>query len=77
MMVYGLSATTVNATNYTIINVYDFSQPLNLVLPYFITPLVALPFVVVGCQTLFKNGALAIDGSFIRIITTSTGSATL
>lgn len=77
MMAYKTTTQTVNATSYTIINVYRFSQPLSLVLPYFITLLASLPFVVVGCLSLFKNGVSAIDGSFIQIIATSTGSATL
>ena len=76
-MQYGLWPTTVNATNHTMVNVYEFSQPLSLVLPYFITLFVALPFVVFGCLALFKNGVSAMDGSFIQIISTSTGSATL
>lgn len=77
MVTYNLWNTTVNATRLTTINVYNFSQPLSLVLPYFLTLLVALPFVVLGCLSLFNNGVSAMDGSFMQIIATSTGSATL
>lgn len=77
MMAYGTWNTTANATQSVPANVYTFSQPLNLVLPYFITLLVSLPFVVIGCLALFRNGVAAMDGSFTQIITTSTGSAIL
>ncbi|KUJ24318.1 uncharacterized protein LY89DRAFT_727350 [Mollisia scopiformis] len=77
MLAYSLWDTTANATKLTRVNVYSFSQPLSLVLPYFITLFVTMPFVVMGCLALFKNGVSAMDGSFMQIIATSTGSATL
>ncbi|KAL2063523.1 hypothetical protein VTL71DRAFT_5328 [Oculimacula yallundae] len=77
MLAYGSWTTTVNATRLTSHNVYAFSQPLSLLLPYFITLFISLPFVVIGCLSLFKNGVSALDGSFTQIITTSTGSAVL
>jgi hypothetical protein len=77
MTAFQQTRTTVNATTSTSINVYSFSQPLSLILPYFLTLLVSLPFVVLGCLSLFKNGVSAMDGSFIQIIATSTGSAVL
>jgi len=36
-----------------------------------------VPFLAVGMLALFRNGVSAIDGSFMQIITTSTGSAIL
>lgn len=36
-----------------------------------------MPFIVMGCLALFENGVSAMDGSFMQIIATSTGSATL
>lgn len=77
MLAYGTWTTTANATKVTTLNVYKFSQPLSLLLPYFITLIVSLPFVVIGCLSLFRNGVSAMDGSFTQIITTSTGSAVL
>ncbi|KAH7391398.1 hypothetical protein BKA64DRAFT_710302 [Cadophora sp. MPI-SDFR-AT-0126] len=77
MVTYGTWTTLANATRLTTHNVYQFSQPLSLLLPYFITLFVSLPFVVIGCLSLFRNGVSAMDGSFTQIITTSTGSATL
>lgn len=76
-MAYGEWNTTANATKLTTINIYSFSQPLNLILPYFLTLLVSLPFILVGGWALLRNGVSAMDGSFIQIITTSTGSAVL
>ncbi|KAH6711443.1 hypothetical protein BKA61DRAFT_676647 [Leptodontidium sp. MPI-SDFR-AT-0119] len=77
MLAYGTWTTTANATKLTTLNVYRFSQPLSLLLPYFITLFISLPFVVIGCLSLFRNGVSAMDGSFTQIITTSTGSAVL
>jgi hypothetical protein len=77
MVAYGALTIPANTTKLSMVNVYEFSKPLNLVLPYFITLLFALPFVVFGFLALFNNGVSAMDGSFIQIISTSTGSATL
>lgn len=77
MKPYGLWNTTANATFLTATNVYSFSQPLNLIIPYFLSLFLAVPFLAVGMLALFRNGVSAIDGSFMQIITTSTGSAIL
>jgi hypothetical protein len=57
--------------------VYSFSQPLNLIIPYFLSLFVAVPFLVLGFWALTQNGVSAMDGGFMQIITTSTGSAIL
>lgn len=75
MAVYGRWNTTANATTFTTLNVYSFSEPLNLIIPYFLTLLVSVPFVVMGCLALMKNGVSATDGGFMQLITTNTGSA--
>ena len=77
MMAYGTWNTTANVTRSTTINVYSFSRPLNLILPYFVSLLVSLPFIIIGGVALLKNGVSAMDGSFMQIVTTSTGSAIL
>jgi len=77
MIAYGQWKTIVNTTQSEGVNVYSFSQPLNLVLPYFISLGIALPFIIAGFLALIKNGVSATDGSFMQIITTSTGSAIL
>ena len=77
MVAYGQWNTTANATQTTTTNIYSFSQPLNLILPYFISLAIALPFILIGMLALVKNGVSATDGSFMQIITTSTGSAIL
>lgn len=58
MEAYGQWNTTVNATQSTLINVYRFSQPLNLILPYFISVALALPFIIVGGLALVCNPLL-------------------
>ncbi|PVH86481.1 hypothetical protein DL98DRAFT_407196, partial [Cadophora sp. DSE1049] len=74
---YGFWNTTVKATVDNFINVYRFSRPLNLIVPYPASLLVALPFIVMGLWALYQNGVPAIDGGFIQLITTSTGSRNL
>jgi len=77
MMSYALWNTTSNATTLTAVNLYSFSRPLNLILPYFISLLVSIPFIVMGGVALWKNGVSAMDGGFMQTIATSTGSAIL
>lgn len=74
---YGRWNTSANASVTTLVNVYSFSEPLNLLIPYFLTLLLALPFVILGTIALLSNGVSAMDGSFTQIITTSTGSSVL
>jgi hypothetical protein len=59
------------------INVYSLSRPLNLIIPYFISLIVTIPFLLLGGFALHQNGVSAVDGGFMQIITTSTGSAIL
>ena len=77
MMAYGTWNTTSNASMLTPINVYSFSRPLNLIIPYFVSLIVAIPFILLGGIALAKNGVSAMDGGFTQIIATSTGSAVL
>jgi hypothetical protein len=77
MMAYNQWSTQVNATVIDSVNVYSFSQPLVLILPYFISLAVALPFIILGFAALIRNGVSATDGGFMQIIATSTGSAVL
>jgi hypothetical protein len=77
MMTFGMWNTSANATILKIINVYSFSRPLNLILPYFISLLLGLPFILIGGIALHMNGVSAMDGGFMQIIMTSTGSAVL
>ncbi|KAG0651198.1 hypothetical protein D0Z07_2001 [Hyphodiscus hymeniophilus] len=77
MMAFGTWQTTANATILHTVNVYSFSRPLNLILPYFISLLLTIPFILIGGLALHKNGVSAVDGGFMQIIATSTGSAIL
>lgn len=69
--------TSANATVLRAVNVYSLSRPLNLLIPHFVILLVSLLSVVLGCIGLIKNGVFAVDGSFMQIVTTSTGSSIL
>lgn len=65
---YGYWNTTVNVTTTTFINLYSFSSPTSLILPYFLGLAVALPFVALGLWALHSNGVPASDGGFIQLI---------
>jgi len=69
--------TSANATMENTVNVYSFSSPLTLLLPYFLSIILAFPFVLQGFWALVRNGVAATDGGFMQIISTSTGSAIL
>jgi hypothetical protein len=58
-------------------NVYRFSEPTNLVLPYGLCLIVTLGFLIVGLNALRMNGVPATDGGFLQIITTTTGNTAM
>jgi hypothetical protein len=49
------------------INVYSFSKPLNLLIPYFVSLFLALPILAIGGFALRQNGVSAVDGGFIQV----------
>jgi len=69
--------TVITADIGEISTVYSFSAPKNLIIPYFLSLAVAIPFLVVGTRSLYQNGVSAIDGGFIQVLTTTYGSKTL
>ncbi|TVY34964.1 hypothetical protein LOCC1_G008078 [Lachnellula occidentalis] len=66
--------TTVEAKTTTYINIYSLTSPLNLYLPYALCLALAIPFLLLGANSLRLNGVPAIDGGFIQILTTTTGN---
>lgn len=77
MVAYGLWSETVNVSKFPSQNVYTFSHPLNLLVPYSLSLLLSLPFLVIGMVALYQNGVPAADGGFIQILSTTTGSRAL
>jgi hypothetical protein len=69
--------TTVNATTATNRNVYSFSRPLNLVVPYALSLLASLPFLIVGYLLLRRNGVAVLSDSFLQLLVTMTRSEQL
>lgn len=67
----------INVTQNTSQNVYTFSEPLNLILPYSLSLALVFPFLLIGTYALLQNGVPAIDGGFIQILSTTTGNPTL
>ncbi|KAF1842004.1 uncharacterized protein K460DRAFT_409441 [Cucurbitaria berberidis CBS 394.84] len=65
------SLTPVKTTEYH--STYQFSKPINLILPYALSLALALVFVGIGTWSLVHNGVPAVDGGFLQILTTTTG----
>ncbi|TGO65516.1 hypothetical protein BCON_0002g01010 [Botryotinia convoluta] len=73
---YSLWSTPTNTSMLTLHNIYSFSQPLNLLLPYFLSLLLSLPFLILGLWALVQNGVAAQDAKFTQLLcTTSSLSA--
>jgi len=70
-------STTTNVTIPYSVNTYSLSKPNNLIFPYSLSLLSALPFVLLGLWALHFNGVSAIAGGFIQLVTTITGSKAL
>ncbi|KAF2670593.1 hypothetical protein BT63DRAFT_424523 [Microthyrium microscopicum] len=71
------SNTTVEAQTWEPVNVYKFEPRLNLIIPYFLCLAVAIPFLFLGMVSLNRNGVSAMDGGFLQILMTTTGSKSL
>jgi hypothetical protein len=69
--------TTVNATMTTHRNTYSFSQPLILILPYSLSLLISLPFLILGYLSMRSNGDAALSDSFFQLLVTMTRSTEL
>ncbi len=63
--------TLVQVTDYH--NVYDFSAPINLVLPYTLCSAVGVIFVALGIWCLVQNQVPAAEGGFLQIMATTIG----
>jgi hypothetical protein len=64
--------TPVNITNYR--NVYTFSSPQSLILPYLIALSLSLLCNILGIWALSTNGEVAENGGFLQIMTTTRGN---
>ncbi|KAH6892480.1 hypothetical protein B0T10DRAFT_560066 [Thelonectria olida] len=69
--------TTVKATRATSRNFYSFSNPIYLFVPYGVSLIVALPFLVLGIVALCQNGVPAMEGGWLQILMTTTASQKL
>lgn len=68
---YSLWSTPTNASIHTTQNIYTFSQPLNLILPYFLSLALSLPFLILGLWALIQNGVSAGDANFTQLLCTT------
>jgi hypothetical protein len=57
---------TVNSTEYR--NMYHFSRPLNLILPYSLCLGIGLVIVTLGLLSMWQNGVPATDGGFVQVM---------
>ena len=69
--------TTTKITTLTANNFYSFSHRKNLFVPYGVSLLLTLPFLVLGMLALQRNGVSAMDGSFVQMLMTTTASREL
>ncbi|OAL55276.1 hypothetical protein IQ07DRAFT_627422, partial [Pyrenochaeta sp. DS3sAY3a] len=67
----GRNKTAVNVTEYR--TIYEFSAPLNLIVPYALSYAIALAFVTIGIWSLHQNGVPAIDGGFLQVMSSTVG----
>jgi len=74
---FNLWNTSVNATISTDRIVYDFSRPLNIIIPYALSLALGLISLILGTFSLYRNGIPAKHGSFIQLLVTVAGSDTL
>ena len=68
---------TVLANVTTSRNIYSFSRPLNLILPYTLSLVFSLPFLVIGYISLRRNGVAALSDSFLQLLVMTTRSGEL
>jgi hypothetical protein len=69
--------TTVTISTTEFINVYSFSNPKQLIVPYLACLLTSFPFLVLGLLSIRLNGVAAIQGGFLQVLMTTIGSETL
>lgn len=69
--------TSANVTRSQAHSKYVFSNPLNLLLPYFLSLGMILPLTIVGYWALCQNGVPARDSGFLQIVMTTRGNKEL
>jgi hypothetical protein len=77
MSTFPIWQSEVNATTSQLRNEYSFSNKLNLLLPYYVSLVIALPLIGTGGLSLYRNGVAATDGGFLQILTTTAASRAL
>lgn len=74
---YNLWGTSANVTQTQSRPQYSFSNPINILVPYFVSLAVVLPLTAAGFWSLVKNGVPATDHGFLQILMTTRGSREL
>ncbi|KAF1911485.1 hypothetical protein BDU57DRAFT_105750 [Ampelomyces quisqualis] len=69
--------TTANVTTTTYRNIFSFSSRPRLVIPYVVSLLLTLPFLIMGVRAMQLNGVPASDPGFIQTLVSTAGSARL
>lgn len=71
---------TVNPVPVTLMSspqLYSFNSLQTLLIPYLLCLFLSIPFLYLGVRSLRLNGASAIEGGFIQIVMTTSGSKAL
>ena len=74
---YNLWGTSANVTRTQSRPQYAFSNPVNILVPYFVSLAVVLPLTAAGFWSLVKNGVPATDHGFLQILMTTRGNREL
>lgn len=70
----GQTSTKVNVTFSDKVNVFYFSNPARLIVPYFLSAGIALAFIIGGGHALLSNGISASTGGVFQTLCTTRGS---
>lgn len=74
MLTLNQTTMKITTTQNKLVNIFAFTYPFNLILPYFISLLASLAFIITGALALYANGVPASSNSFFQILCTTRGS---
>jgi hypothetical protein len=77
MLTLNRTTTQTNVTESTIVNVFSFSNPARLIVPYFLSACISLAFIIGGGHALLSNGISASTGGVFQTLCTTRGSERL
>ncbi|EEA28940.1 hypothetical protein EYB25_000151 [Talaromyces marneffei] len=77
MLTLNQTTTQTNVTQAITVNVFSFSNPERLIVPYFLSACISLAFIIGGGHALLSNGISASTGGLFQTLCTTRGSERL